>query len=87
MVSLVHVELGIVVVMGVGLLIVAFTRLLNYRSGERSSGITKNVVRSMALILILPITAILAIESIISPAAITALYGAALGYVFSGFDV
>jgi hypothetical protein len=87
MVSLIHVELGIVLVMVIGLLLIALTRYLNFHTDGKSSGLTANAIRSIALIFILPISALLAIEGIISPSATTAIYGAALGYLFSGFDL
>jgi hypothetical protein len=82
-----QVESGLILLMVIGLLIVALTRLLNFKTEGKSSGLTKNLVRTVALIFILPITAILAIQDIISPSATTAIYGAALGYLFAGFDI
>lgn len=82
-----QVESGLILAMVIGLLIVALTRLLNFKTEGKSSGLTKNLVRTVALIFILPITAILAIQDIISPSATTAIYGAALGYLFAGFDI
>ena len=87
MVSPTYVELGIVFVMIVGLLLIGMTRYLNFHTKGKSSGLTVNAIRSIALTLILPTTALLAVKEIISPSATTAIYGAALGYLFSGFDV
>ena len=82
-----QIQSGLILSMVIGLLIVALTRLLNFKTEGKSSGLTKNLVRTVALVFILPITAMLAIENIISPSATTAVYGAALGYLFAGFDL
>jgi hypothetical protein len=79
------IELIIISTIPIGFLALIITRLLNYRLEGKSSGLTTGVIRFSSLMLIIPITAVLAIENIISPQSVTAVFGTIIGYVLTGF--
>ena len=79
------IQLGLLGIIGLGLLLIGITRLLNYKR-DKSTGVTTKLIQFTTVLFVIPLIAILALEQIVTPESVAVIYGTIIGFLLSGFD-